>query len=226
MERFTAGEQAVSRETILANIAARIRTREGGEDRRGEVEDRLSNPRPNTIPARARGTPEELVARFKEMLLRVQGTTAEVSSLHEVPEAVLAYLDNSRLPLCLSHDVEALSLDWAASGFESTNWQPRQSYEVCVSTCHGGVAETGTVVIGSSPGTPLTQNFLGDVHIVLLPVTDIVGSYEELLDVIRAKAVPRHITFVSGPSCTADIEMTLEYGVHGPRRLHVLLIGA
>jgi len=96
--------------------------------------------------------------------------------------------------------------------------------DVCVSTCVGAAAETGTIAIHSSGNSPITEHFLADCHIVLLDAAQMFGAYEDILDLIRAEP-PRHMTFISGPSCTGDIEMIMEYGAHGPRSLHVIVVG-
>ena len=79
----------------------------------------------------------------------------------------------------------------------------------------------------SSPQRPVTLNLLADTEIVVLRESTIVGAYEEAWDRVRAEigAMPRNVMLVTGPSRSADIEQTLELGAHGPRRLHVVLVG-
>ena len=90
-------------------------------------------------------------------------------------------------------------------------------------------AETGTLFLVSGPDNPTTLNFLPEAHTVLIAASDIVGSYEEAWDRLRAiygeGALPRTVNLISGPSRTADIEQTIVRGAHGPRRLHVLILG-
>ena len=81
----------------------------------------------------------------------------------------------------------------------------------------------------SGPENPTTLNFLPEAHTVLIEASDIVGSYEEAWDRLRAiygkGALPRTVNLISGPSRTADIEQTIVRGAHGPRRLLVLILG-
>jgi L-lactate utilization protein LutC len=78
----------------------------------------------------------------------------------------------------------------------------------------------------SGPETPTTLNFTPDDMIAVLDRRDIVAHQEEVWQRIRRerKALPRTINLVSGPSRTADIEQVVQLGVHGPRRVHVVLV--
>ena len=97
---------------------------------------------------------------------------------------------------------------------------------------YAGIAETGTLMLPSSPGRPTTLNILPETEIVVLRATRVVGAYEEAWDLLRAEnrdpltggPMPRNVMLVTGPSRSADIEQTLELGAHGPRRLHVVLV--
>jgi L-lactate dehydrogenase complex protein LldG len=81
----------------------------------------------------------------------------------------------------------------------------------------------------SGPTHPTTLNFLPEVHIVVLRAADVVGPYENAWARVRTArdngAMPRTVNFVTGPSRTADIEQTIQLGAHGPRRLHIILVG-
>ena len=77
----------------------------------------------------------------------------------------------------------------------------------------------------SGEQTPTTLNFLPDTHIVALRASQVVASYEDGWDLLRARgSLPRTVNFITGPSRTGDIEQKIELGAHGPRRLHVILI--
>ena len=85
------------------------------------------------------------------------------------------------------------------------------------------IAETGTLVIPSGKGQPLSASLLAEFHIAIIHSSQIVWSLDEALqkkEVRNASAV----ALVTGPSRTADIEMTLTIGVHGPKELHVFVV--
>jgi L-lactate dehydrogenase complex protein LldG len=86
-----------------------------------------------------------------------------------------------------------------------------------------GVAETGSIILASSPDRPGKTSLLPSVHIVILENNRI---YENLPQVIELEEVREAsaVTIVSGPSRTADIEMTLTIGVHGPGEVIVFLL--
>jgi L-lactate dehydrogenase complex protein LldG len=95
-----------------------------------------------------------------------------------------------------------------------------------------GIAETGSLFLYSAPETPTSLNFVPEMHIVLLEATRILASYEEAFDALKAAhpggnvGMPRTINLITGPSRTADVERKLTLGAHGPRFLHVIIIGA
>ncbi len=86
-----------------------------------------------------------------------------------------------------------------------------------------GIAETGTIVIPGGEGQPLTASLLPEIHIAVLRASDILPSMEAAMSTLEI-AKSSAVALVSGPSRTADIEMTLTIGVHGPGEIHVFVI--
>jgi L-lactate dehydrogenase complex protein LldG len=93
-----------------------------------------------------------------------------------------------------------------------------------LTTCIGAIAETGTILLahGDEQGRRVLS-LLPDHHLCVLRRSQIVVTVSEGLTLIAEHKLSA-ITTVSGPSATADIEMTRIRGVHGPRRLTVLLL--
>lgn len=91
-----------------------------------------------------------------------------------------------------------------------------------------GVAETGSVLVWESRADRAAC-YLAERLWLVLPAAEIVESLEEALvhihHAITGEGV-RYLTLMTGPSRTADIERTLTIGVHGPRELHVILVGS
>ncbi len=86
------------------------------------------------------------------------------------------------------------------------------------------IAETGTVVLQNVPGQGRRAvTLVPDYHLCVVNMVDVVETVSQAMDRLRRTAeLPT--TFFSGPSATADIEMTRIKGVHGPRHLDVILV--
>ena len=92
-------------------------------------------------------------------------------------------------------------------------------------TTLGGIAETGGLLLAPGPLEPRLLSLVPPVHIALLRADRI---FDTLLQAFRElgwnRDLPANALVISGPSKTADIEQTLAYGVHGPKRLVVVVI--
>lgn len=97
-------------------------------------------------------------------------------------------------------------------------------FDVGVTCAQAGIAETGTLVLDSSRERHRLVSLVPPVHIAILNATQIVETLGEALSTLRLeKYVSPIVTLVTGPSRTADIELTLAIGVHGPQELIVIL---
>jgi L-lactate dehydrogenase complex protein LldG len=86
-----------------------------------------------------------------------------------------------------------------------------------------GIADTGSLLLLGGKGRPLTSSLLPHIHIALLREEDIYVNLEQALERIDIRQAPVAV-LITGPSRTADIEMTLTIGVHGPGELHVICL--
>lgn len=108
---------------------------------------------------------------------------------------------------------------------EDLKLQLFDSIEAGLTTTRGAIAETGSLILLPTAAEPRTLSLVPHIHIALLRA-DVL--YDTFLQAMReqewAQAMPTNVLLVSGPSKTADIEQTLAYGVHGPKRLVVLVV--
>jgi len=94
---------------------------------------------------------------------------------------------------------------------------------VTVEEVFGAVAETGTIVCVSTGGRAVQAGLLPAHHVAIVRRERVFDTLDDLFAAV-AGAPPTNLTLVTGPSRTADIELTLAIGVHGPERLDIILV--
>ena len=94
--------------------------------------------------------------------------------------------------------------------------------DVGLTSAEWAVAETGTLALVAGPGQGRAISLLPPLHIALLDVRDLVRDLGALPE-LHAAGLPSALTFITGPSRTGDIELTLTIGVHGPGALHCIV---
>ena len=89
-----------------------------------------------------------------------------------------------------------------------------------------GIAETGTLVINSDSEEKRLTTMISDVHVAVLPVSNIRETALDMADELESliSKPSSYTAFITGPSRTADIERVLAIGVHGPLELHIVLL--
>jgi L-lactate dehydrogenase complex protein LldG len=162
------------------------------------------------------------------MIERLSEYDAEVVEC--APEHVVACIAD-RLHFSRNHRFVAppgLPAEWLAAGFEwkidyGLDYPEIEHCEGVMTAAFAGVADSGTIVLhhSASEGRRV-MSLLPDWHLCVLRASQVVETLPEYFD--RCSVAPALATYISGPSATADIEMTRIKGVHGPRFLHVILV--
>ena len=97
--------------------------------------------------------------------------------------------------------------------------------DAAITTTHGGIAETGSLILWTTPDEPRLMSLIPPIHLAVLHAGTIYNTFWEAVNTEQWNSgMPTNALLISGPSKTADIEQTLVYGVHGCKELVVLLI--
>ena len=171
----------------------------------------------------------EIVSRFVERLADYHVTVLRVRSDVEVRTVAAEQLDRRGIAtLVIPAD---LPMSWRPLGptpieDSGLSYAELDAADGAMTGSLLGIAETGTVVLDSGPGQGRRAlTLLPDYHLCVVRESAVVGILPEasaLLHPHVARGAP--ITFCSGPSATADIELDRVEGVHGPRTLDVILV--
>lgn len=93
---------------------------------------------------------------------------------------------------------------------------------VCIEEVAGAIAETGSLICSSRGGKPVQAGLLPPHHVAIVSSENIFEKLDDFFGTL-GDSPPTNITLETGPSRTADIELTLTIGVHGPGRLTVIV---
>jgi L-lactate dehydrogenase complex protein LldG len=212
------------------NILARIRKAQGrpgaepGEAEMALVRETIARREVGPQPAFAHAP--DRVAQFRKECDR-QGTThTALASEAEIPAEVARYLDSAGLAKSIVGWREFAGLDWAAAGVAFDGRPATGDDATGLTGCFCSIAETGTVLLLSSPATPKVTALLPETHFCIVRTSRMLDTMEDSFALLRREVgdPPRSVFFVSGPSRTADIEQTIVIGAHGPYRVHVILV--
>ena len=167
----------------------------------------------------------DLVSHFSIKAKALSCTVDVVETENDLPAAVETYLNRHQLPKKILVAESLLRLGWPDTlSIQHSAALPQDL--VSVTPCFAGIAETGSMVFVSSPASPTSLNFVPDDHVVVLRESQIVAHMEDVWSLLREISYPmaRTVNIISGPSRTADVEQTVQLGVHGPRRVHIILL--
>lgn len=169
---------------------------------------------------------EDVVALFVE---RVEETGATVVRSDDAGRAVGAVLrDQGAARVVAAPDLPAVARPGGVEVVEDEGLTPAEldGIDGAVTTCATACAETGTIAFDGGDGQGRRAiTLVPDLHVCVVRAVQIVETVPELVARLAPSARDgRPIVLVSGPSATSDIELERVEGVHGPRRLVVVLV--
>jgi L-lactate dehydrogenase complex protein LldG len=166
---------------------------------------------------------EELVALFAERTGEYRAVVERVPRGEIATAAARALAAHGAVRVVVPPD---LPREWRPEGVELVEDRdlPHAELDAADGVVTGSataIAETGTIVLDAGPGQGRRAiTLVPDLHVCVVDAAAIVGLVPEAFAGVDHR---RPVTLVSGPSATSDIELSRVEGVHGPRRLHVLI---
>ena len=186
---------------------------------------------------------EEMIGKFVETLTAVGCEVHQVHDTQEVLEKLTEIARAEGLTRILASEDDVVSpldlQEWGKKSnvevFTAKDCRDRDDFKrVAFETAQAGitgvdfaVAESGTLCLIHDERQPRLVSLAPIHHIAIVPVDRVRPVYESVTDELFAagKKAPVHLTLISGPSMTGDIQATLFRGMHGPKAVTVILVG-
>ncbi len=175
------------------------------------------------------GLPDLFARRAADNKIKVQAVTVE-----QLGAELVAFLRSKNIRSIMIPEsalLDRLGVDQTlrAAGFEVRRWTDMtldQAYDVdCgLSDVYCAVAETGSLVMRPDRGHGRALSLVPALHVAIVEPKNILPDLVDLFAKLSAEPVVPNITLITGPSKTADIEMNLVVGVHGPGEVKVFLL--
>lgn len=186
----------------------------------GRVRSALSGVSPAVDLPPAPRVPDrgDLVALFAERVADYRAVVTRCAA-DDLASVVAEALGGARavVPPGLGLDVAGSVVDDGLTAAEL------DAIDAVVTRAAVGIAETGTIVLDHQPDQGRRAiSLVPDLHVCIVDASQVVADVPDAIAVLDPA---RPLTWISGPSATSDIELDRVEGVHGPRTLHVVLVG-
>jgi len=185
---------------------------------------------------REKPSPAALVERFSNELKEVQGEVVRSRSLEEARRHLVELMDQEKWPLIGALDCTATRQLTAGLAPDRVNWVTAEWEPAHIATLPAGLiaaekllADTGSCLIACGTAPERLMCYLPPACVVVARVDQLAEHLPAVWETVAPRcadlSVRGEFVIVTGPSRTADIEKILILGVHGPKRLVVLLVG-
>jgi L-lactate dehydrogenase complex protein LldG len=214
-----------ARERIFANLHAAIR--QGG----------FAVPETAAVPGLDLSR-EERVARLKRLMEAIHAEVYLVNAntwVDKLKEVLRKRHLNNLLYAPGTPIGDALEPAWESdlpplTGYEGDIEQFKEKLfdiDASITSTRGGIAESGALILWPDVKEPRLVSLVPSIHIAVLEADKIYNTFAEAIEKERWQdGMPTNGLLISGPSKTADIELTLTFGVHGPKELIVFILDA
>jgi len=211
-----------AREAILGSIRSNLA--------RSVADDGNPVHREDPVILAKKAPPATLVSLFKDNLESVNGHCIIADSESEIARALTTIISTLRAQRIALSDMPSIERIMYMTDLEieelaiAPSASEIFSFDVGISTAQAAIADTGTLVLDSAYERNRLVSLVPPVHIAIVDASCIVETLGEALTLLRKdNEISPAVTFITGPSRTADIELTLAIGVHGPQELFVII---
>ncbi len=229
----------MSREQILSTLRTSLASSR-------EFLEREASRAPHTPPPYVLPPQADLGAQFVAELATLEGKAYSVNDDDEALETLATLLEQKSATSAVAWDLDEIGLPGldallkqrgvtilepdVQGAQRAERLQALEPAPVCLSGVELAIAESGSLVLRHGPGRPRLASLLAPVHIAIVRRSQLVRGLGEALTSLHERHgaalfdATSNLTLITGPSRTADIEMTLSLGIHGPPEVHVILI--
>ncbi|MGH9967093.1 MAG: LutC/YkgG family protein [Pyrinomonadaceae bacterium] len=173
-----------------------------------------------------------LVERFQQALEAVSGNFIAAGSENEAAQAIQQIIERTKaLRIAVSDSPLAqriiAQVKSDALVLENAGTPALFDCDAGITGAQWAIAETGTLVLESDHERHRLSSLVPRIHIAIVESGRIRQTLGEVLQILSQQGqegLSRTVTFITGPSRTSDIELTLAIGVHGPAELYVIVL--
>jgi L-lactate dehydrogenase complex protein LldG len=219
-----------AREEILKNLKA--------------AKKKAAPPRPDMPPLKELSLGgEALIAKFIEETTAQTGVVHRARDIHKTLATLTMIVQAEGIStVMVSNDNVVADLNLPAWGkksgvnvLNSRDFNDRDRFthavfdeaQAGITGADFAVAESGTIGLIHNKDQPRLISLAPIHHVVILPLDRLVPIYENITETLyrQMETAPHHVTFITGPSMTGDIQATLFKGMHGPKKVDIILVG-
>jgi len=151
-------------------------------------------------------------------------------------ETIVKWLEELKLHRCWVSEGTALGQALRQQNTQNIQWvnpvdpmgvdrsEVFNQIDIGLTQSHSAIAETGTLVVIPDANEPRTMSLVPPAHLVVVNKSDLFWQFEDWVLQHPEAHKNTNVVFITGPSKTADIQQTLAFGAHGPKRLLVLIV--
>ncbi len=229
----------MSREEILAKLRTSLHANRPWLLR--EAARMPHDPPPFVLPPQP-----DLVAQFISELAKLEGKAYHAANSAAALKIVEQVLNETGATHIIGWDLDQIGLPGLAETLAARGvglaqadvrgetrkdrLQALEPLPLCLSGAELAIAESGTLLLRHGPGRPRIASLLAPCHLAIVFTRQLVRGLGEALAIMIERygadvfTPTSNLTLITGPSRTADIEMTLSLGIHGPPQIHVILV--